>query len=66
METDARRADDLRGHAQMCLRLAHSLRPGEGAEEMERLALAYLDLAERLDEAAIASAAASSVAALGS
>jgi hypothetical protein len=40
----------LREHAAKCLRLAGSLPAGEDAEQMRRLALAYVQLADRIDE----------------
>jgi hypothetical protein len=49
----------LRRHAERCLRLATTLPPGEAAEQMHRLAQVYVELADQLDAAAIASAAAS-------
>jgi hypothetical protein len=40
----------LREHAARCLQLARSFPPGEDADRMRRLALAYVQLADRIDE----------------
>lgn len=40
----------LRDHAAKCLQLADTLPPGEDAEQMRRLALAYVQLADRIDQ----------------
>jgi hypothetical protein len=48
----------LREHAAKCLQLAGTLPPGEDAEQMRRLALAYVQLADRIDEGIAAADAA--------
>jgi hypothetical protein len=40
----------LREHAAKCLQLARTFPPGEDADRMRRLALAYVQLADRIDE----------------